>query len=151
SLTTSDRMALTSYFRRAGDWRTAGIVPGVRRAWPAGEFCGLDDIYDSGHLSYPAPCLTWTPGPDRFISEPSGRLESAQQDRPPVMAEISLASSHNPWSPIARMIDWEDLGDGSVFHRIKGEGTGPKEVWKSPESIRTEYRRAVEYSLRSLI
>ncbi|MGW0761107.1 sulfatase, partial [Streptomyces sp. NPDC002814] len=60
-----------------------------------------------------------------------------------------LASSHNPWAPNARMIDWDDLGDGSVFHKIKKEGKDPKEVWKNPESVRTEYRRAIEYSLRS--
>src|SRR5690606_20130839 len=54
------------------------------------------------------------------------------------------------WSPVAGMIDGEDLGDGSVFHRIKKEGKDPKEVWKDPEKVRTEYRRAIEYSLRSL-
>ncbi len=151
SLTTSDRMTLTSYFRRAGDWRTVGIVPGVRRAWPEGKFFGLDHIYDSEHLGYHGPYFSWTPVPDQFSMEAFERLEHGKEDRPPIMAEIILASSHNPWSPIARMIDWEDLGDGSVFHRIKEEGTDPKEVWKSPESIRTEYRRAVEYSLRSLI
>ncbi|MGW6291748.1 sulfatase [Streptomyces sp. NPDC055058] len=151
SLTTSDRMTLTSYFRRAGDWRTVGIVPGVRRAWPEGKFFGLDHIYDSEHLGYHGPYFSWTPVPDQFSMEAFERLEHGKEDRRPIMAEIILASSHNPWSPIARMIDWEDLGDGSVFHRIKKEGTDPKEVWKSPESIRTEYRRAVEYSLRSLI
>ena len=67
------------------------------------------------------------------------------------MAEIVLASSHNPWAPVAHMIDWKDLGDGSVFHRIKKEGKDPEEVWKNPESVRTEYRNAVEYSLHSLI
>ncbi|WP_437032294.1 sulfatase [Streptomyces sp. enrichment culture] len=151
SLTTSDRMTLTSYFRRAGDWRTVGIVPGVRRAWPEGKFFGLDHIYDSEQLGYHGPYFSWTPVPDQFTMEAFQRLEHGKADRPPIMAEIILASSHNPWSPIARMIDWEDLGDGSVFHRIKKEGTDPKEVWQNPESIRTEYRRAVEYSLRSLI
>ncbi|GGW30297.1 sulfatase [Streptomyces griseoloalbus] len=150
SLTTSDRMTLTSYFRRAGDWRTVGIVPGVRRAWPEGEFFGLDHIYDSEHLGYHGPYFSWTPVPDQFSLEAFERLEHGRKDREPIMAEIILASSHNPWSPIAHMIDWEDLGDGSVFHGIKKEGTDPKEVWKDPEKVRTEYRRAIEYSLRSL-
>jgi len=66
------------------------------------------------------------------------------------MAEIILASSHNPWSPIAHMIDWDQLGDGSVFEQIKKEGTDPKEVWKSAKRVRTEYRKAIEYSLQSL-
>ncbi|CAL9644069.1 sulfatase [Streptomyces sp. Tu 3180] len=150
SLTTSDRMTLTNYFRKTGDWRTVGIVPGVRRAWPEGEFFGLDHIYDSEHLGYHGPYFSWTPVPDQFSLEAFERLEHGKEDREPIMAEIILASSHNPWSPIARMIDWDDLGDGSVFHGIKKEGTDPKEVWKDPEKVRTEYRRAIEYSLRSL-
>lgn len=150
SLTTSDRMTLTNYFRKTGDWRTVGIVPGVRRAWPEGEFFGLDHIYDSEHLGYHGPYFSWTPVPDQFSLEAFERLEHGRKDREPIMAEIILASSHNPWSPIARMIDWDDLGDGSVFHGIKKEGTNPTEVWKDPEKVRTEYRRAVEYSLSSL-
>jgi hypothetical protein len=150
SLTTSDRMTLTRYFGKTGAWRTVGIVPGVRRAWPEGKFFGLDHIYDSEHLGYQGPYFSWTPVPDQFSLEAFERLEHGKKDREPIMAEIILASSHNPWSPIAHMIDWDDLGDGSVFHQIKKEGKDPKEVWKDPESVRTEYRRAIEYSLRSL-
>lgn len=150
SLTTSDRMTLTNYFRKTGDWRTVGIVPGVRRAWPEGRFFGLDHIYDSEHLGYRGPYFSWTPVPDQFSLEAFERLEHGRKGREPIMAEIILASSHNPWSPIARVIDWDDLGDGSVFHGIKKEGTDPKEVWKDPDRVRTEYRRAIEYSLRSL-
>lgn len=150
SLTTSDRSTLTSYFRKTGAWRTVGIVPGVRRAWPEGKFFGLDHIYDSEHLGYHGPYFSWTPVPDQFSLEAFERLEHGKKDRGPMMAEIILASSHNPWAPVAHMIDWNDLGDGSVFEQIKKEGKDPKEVWKNPESVRTEYRRAIEYSLHSL-
>ncbi|MGW1953110.1 sulfatase [Streptomyces sp. NPDC001920] len=150
SLTTSDRATLNSYFRKTGAWRTVGIVPGVRRAWPEGKYFALDHIYDSEHLGYHGPYFSWTPVPDQFSLEAFQRLEHGKKNREPIMAEIILASSHNPWSPIARMIDWDDLGDGSVFHQIKKEGTNPAEVWKDPERVRTEYRRAIEYSLHSL-
>ncbi|WP_406481176.1 sulfatase [Streptomyces sp. NBC_01615] len=150
SLTTSDRNTLTSYFQKTGAWRTVGIVPGVRRAWPEGKFFGLDHIYDSEHLGYNGPYFSWTPVPDQFSLEAFERLEHGKKDHKPMMAEIILASSHNPWAPIAHMIDWNDLGDGSVFNQIKKEGKDPKQVWKNPESVRTEYRRAIEYSLHSL-
>jgi hypothetical protein len=150
TLTTSDRQTLTGYFRKTGAWRTVGIVPGVRRAWPEGKFFGLDHIYDSEHLGYRGPYFSWTPVPDQFSLEAFERLEHGREDREPIMAEIILASSHNPWAPLARMTDWEDLGDGSVFHGIKAEGKDPEDVWKDPDSVRTEYRRAIEYSLRSL-
>jgi hypothetical protein len=151
TLTTSDRMTLTNYFRRTGAWRTVGIVPGVRRAWPEGRYFGLEHIYDSGQLGYRGPHFSWTPVPDQFSMEAFERLEHGRKNRDPIAAEIILASSHNPWAPMARMIDWEDLGDGSVFDGIKKEGKDPKEVWKDPESVRTEYRKAIEYSLRSVI
>ncbi|WP_374104139.1 sulfatase [Streptomyces sp. Tu102] len=150
SLTTSDRATLGSYFRKTGAWRTVGIVPGVRRAWPEGKFFALDHIYDSEHLGYNGPYFSWTPVPDQFSLEAFQRLEHGKKNRDPIMAEIILASSHNPWSPIARMTDWDRLGDGSVFNQIKKEGTDPKEVWKDPERVRTEYRHAIEYSLHSL-
>ncbi|MFD3839288.1 sulfatase [Streptomyces sp. NPDC058642] len=150
SLTGGDRATLTSYFQKTGAWRTVGIVPGVRKAWPEGKYFGLDHIYDSTHLGYNGPYFSWTPVPDQFSLEAFERLEHGKENRDPIMAEIILASSHNPWSPIARMIDWDQLGDGSVFEQIKKEGTDPGEVWKSSKSVRTEYRKAIEYSLQSL-
>ncbi|MET9409813.1 sulfatase [Streptomyces sp. NPDC002935] len=150
SLTTSDRNTLTKYFQKTSAWDTVGIVPGVRRAWPEGKFFGLDRIYDSEHLGYNGPYFSWTPVPDQFSLGAFERLEHGKKNRKPMMAEIILASSHNPWAPIAKMIDWNDLGDGSVYNQIKKEGKDPKEVWKNPESVRREYRNAIEYSLHSL-
>ncbi|MGW6472265.1 sulfatase [Streptomyces nigra] len=150
TLTTSDRPTLTSYFQKTGAWRTVGIVPGVRKAWPEGDYFGLDHIYDSVHLGYQGPYFSWSPVPDQFSLEAFQRLEHGKKDRDPIMAEIILASSHNPWSPIPRMLDWDELGDGSVFDGIEKEGTDPTQVWKKPERVRTEYRRAIEYSVQSL-
>ncbi|GLP65448.1 hypothetical protein TUSST3_20680 [Streptomyces sp. TUS-ST3] len=150
NLTSSDRATLTSYFRKTGAWRTVGIVPGVRKSWPEGKYFGLDHIYDSTHLGYKGPYFSWTPVPDQFSLEAFQKLEHGKKNRDPIMAEIILASSHNPWSPIAHMIDWNDLGDGSVFEQIKKEGTNPTEVWKSQERVRTEYRKAIQYSVDSL-
>ncbi|WP_105968058.1 alkaline phosphatase family protein [Streptomyces geranii] len=151
TVTTSDRASLTSYFQKTGAWRTVGIVPGVRKSWPEGTYFGLDNIYDSTHLGYQGPYFSWTPVPDQFTLEAFQKLEHGKKDRDPIMAEIILASSHNPWSPIAHMIDWDDLGDGTVFNKIKAEGTNPTEVWKSAKRVRTEYRKAIQYSLDSLV
>ncbi|MFF4116643.1 sulfatase [Streptomyces sp. NPDC001714] len=150
TLTTSDRATLTSYFQKTGAWRTVGIVPGVRAAWPEGKYFGLDHIYDSTHLGYQGPYFSWTPVPDQFSLEAFQKLEHGKKNRDPIMAEIILASSHNPWSPIAHIIDWKDLGNGKIFYKIKEEGTNPTEVWKSAQRVRTEYRKAIQYSVDSL-
>lgn len=150
TLTTGDHATLTSYFQKTGAWRTVGIVPGVRKAWPEGKYFGLDHIYDSTHLGYQGPYFSWTPVPDQFSLQSFERLEYGKKNRDPIMAEIILASSHNPWSPIAHTIAWNDLGNGSIFYKIKKEGTNPTEVWKSAKRVRTEYRKAIQYSVDSL-
>ena len=53
--------------------------------------------------------------PDQYILSAFQRLELAQPNRGPVMAEIDLVSSHWPWAPLPQMVDWNDVGDGSIF------------------------------------
>jgi hypothetical protein len=149
-LVSGDRTTLNQYFRRTGAWRTVAVVPGVRQAWPEARFFGLDRSYDSTHLGYHGPYFSWTPVPDQFTLQAFERLEYGRKNRRPLMAEIILASSHQPWAPLPRVIDWRDLGDGSVFGPIQKAGKDPAEVWKDTGSVRTEYRASIEYSLRSL-
>ena len=151
SVTSSNRLTLTGAFRRADAWRTVGIMPGVTRAWPEGKFFGLDNIHDSRQLGYKGPKFSWTPVPDQYSLSAFERLEHGKPGRDPLMAEIILASSHNPWAPIPRMIGWDEVGDGSAYNAMKKAGKDPKEVWRDPAQVRTEYRRAIEYSLHSLI
>nr|WP_325063636.1 sulfatase [Streptomyces marianii] len=151
NLTSGDRMTLTSAFQKTGAWRTVGIMPGVTRSWPEGKFYGLDHVYDSRGMGYKGPKFSWTPVPDQYSLSAFERLEHGRPGRGPMMAEIILASSHNPWAPIPRTLGWDEIGDGSVYDAIAEEGKDPQEVWEDPARIRTEYRRAIEYSLTSLI
>ncbi|MFC5249570.1 sulfatase [Streptomyces nigrescens] len=151
TVTSSDRMPLTDAFKRSGAWRTAGIMPGVTRSWPEGKFYGLDHVYDTHHLGYKGPQFSWSRVPDQFSLSAFERLEHGKRHDKPLMSEIILVSSHNPWAPIPKMIGWDELGDGSVYHGIQKAGKDPKEVWKDPAQVRTEYRRAIEYSLHSLV
>ncbi|OKJ95234.1 sulfatase [Streptomyces sp. CB03234] len=150
-LTSGDRLTLTSAFRRTGAWRTVGIMPGVTRAWPEGRFYGLDNVYDSRNLGYRGPKFSWTPVPDQYSLAAFERLEHGRPARDPLMAEIVLTSSHNPWAPIPAMLGWDEMGDGSVYESVKKAGEDPKDVWKDPARVRSAYRRAIEYSLNSLI
>ncbi|GGO58288.1 hypothetical protein GCM10012287_56100 [Streptomyces daqingensis] len=150
TLTSSDRLTLTRAFRRTEDWRTAGMMPGVTKAWPEGKFYGLDHVYDSREMGYKGPKFSWSPVPDQYTMKAYERLESGKKNRKPLMSEIILATSHNPWAPLPKMIGWDEVGDGSVYHRIKKAGKDPKDVWRDERQVRREYARSVRYSMKTL-
>ncbi|WP_216590667.1 sulfatase [Streptomyces brasiliscabiei] len=151
-LVASDRLTLTEAFRRTGAWRTVGIVPGTQKAWPEGKYFGLDHIYDSDQLGYQGPKFSWSTMPDQYTLKAFEELEHGKKDRDPMMAEIILTSSHNPWAPIPSTIPEDRIGDGSVYHSLqKAEGKDPTEVWKDPLAVRDEYRKSIQYSVSSLV
>jgi hypothetical protein len=150
TLTSSDRLTLTSAFKRTKDWRTVGMMPGVTESWPEGKFYGLDHVYAADGMGYKGPKFSWSPVPDQYTLSAFERREHSRKDRQPIMSEIVLATSHNPWSPLPTMTDWDKLGNGSLYHAQKKAGKDPQEVWRNAASIRTEYQRSVEYSMESL-
>ncbi|SOD68833.1 Phosphoglycerol transferase MdoB [Streptomyces sp. 1222.2] len=152
NLVASDRLTLTEAFRRTGAWRTVGVVPGTQMAWPEGKYFGLNHIYDSDQLGYRGPKFSWSTMPDQYTLKAFEELEHGKKDRGPMMAEIILTSSHNPWAPIPRTIPDDQVGDGSVYHSLqKAEGKNPTEVWKDPLAVRDEYRKSIQYSVSSLV
>jgi hypothetical protein len=151
TVTTGDRLTLTGAFHRTGAWRTVGIMPGTTRAWPEGRFYEFDKIYDSRHLGYEGPTLGWSGIPDQYTLSAFERLENATPGRRPLMAEIVLTSSHNPWTALPTMVAWDQAGDGSSYADIPEADKESEGVWKDPAKVRTDYARSVAYSLNSLV
>jgi len=150
-LLAADRLTLASAFKRAG-WRTVDVVPANRHDWPEGQrFYGYDMIYDSRNLGYAGPGWGYAPMPDQYTLSAFDRLELAPRDRPPVMAEIDLVTSHIPWAPLPRLVDWSSVGDGSIFNQQKGVATPREEVWRTPEGVRAAYGENIAYSLESVL
>jgi hypothetical protein len=149
-LASSHRMTLTGAFRRA-NWRTVGVMPGNDSAWPESDSLGYDQIYDVRNLGYTGPRFSWATMPDQYTLSRFERTERTR-DRRPVMAEITLVSSHAPWAPIPRLIEWEDVGDGSVFEMMAAANDPPEAILtRNPTRVRADYRASIEYSLSSLI
>jgi hypothetical protein len=67
------------------------------------------------------------------------------------MAEIPQQSSHQPWAPLPRLVDWDDVGDGSVFTGMPGAGVSPEVMLRDRDRARTAYRQSIEYSLNTLV
>jgi hypothetical protein len=148
-LVTGSHLTLSQVFGRAG-WRTVAAVPANTRDWPQGEFYEFDRIYDSRNIGYEGPRFGYPTMPDQFTLDAIQQLELAGEDRPPVMAEIDLITSHAPWSRIPRLIDQSEVGDGSVFNGMPEQLPSAGDIWPSPTRIRAAYGDAIEYSLSAL-
>jgi hypothetical protein len=148
------RLTLARAFSRAG-WRTVDVIPANRHDWPEGKaFYGYDEVYDARTLGYAGPGYGYAPMPDQFTLSAFDRLELERHPtggRRPVMAEIDLVSSHVPWAPLPRLVDWASIGDGSVYLAQAGTATPRDVVWASTQGVRTAYGQTVAYSLDSVV
>lgn len=151
SLLGSDRFTLSQAFERAG-WRTVADVPANARDWPEGRaFYGYDQVYDSTNVGYAGPKFSYATMPDQFVLNEFRERELDRRRGAPVMAEIDLVSSHTPWAPLPRPVDWDDVGDGSVFAGMPAQGQEPEEVWPDAGRVRAAYGDSIEYTLQTLI
>ena len=149
-LLTRNRLTLTSAFGRAG-WRTVLDVPADTQDWPQGaSFYRPDQMYDARNVGYRGPAFSYATMPDQYTLSAFRRRELGS-GHAPVMAEIDLVSSHHPWTPLPRLVDWHRVGDGSVFDPMPALGASPDTVFRDPDLVRAAYGRSIEYSLRSLV
>ena len=150
-LAASQRLTLTRAFQGAG-WRTVGVMPGNDSTWEGSGSLGYDQIYGAGDMEYQGPRFSWASMPDQYALSKFEDAERSSQDRPPVMAEITLVSSHAPWEPIPQLVGWGEVGDGSVFDTMAAPGDPPEAILtRNPARVRAAYLASVEYSLSTLI
>lgn len=149
-LVQSQRQTLNKLFQQAG-WRTVAVQPAHTLPWPQGEFFGYDKIYAAQDLDYHGQTFNWITMPDQYTLAALQAKELQPTHRPPVMAEIALISSHAPWTPLPKLLAWEQIGDGRIFSSANQVGDSPENVWQSTARIREQYRKAIEYSLKTLV
>jgi hypothetical protein len=149
-LVATDRLTLTGAFRRAG-WGTVAVEPDNTYAWPEGAFYGYRQVYDSRNLGYAGPQFGWSRMPDQYTLAAFQRLVYGKPHAP-MMAEVTLTSSHTPWAPIPQLVDWKAIGNGAaVYGPQVRAGNSPESVWGDPHRVQTEYARSIAYSVGSLI
>ena len=147
-LMAGDRMTLTNAFHRAG-WHTVGVEPGNHRAWPEAKFYGYDEVYDARNLGYEGPQFGWSSMPDQYT------LSSFQKNvygrtHAPLMAEITLTSSHSPWTVIPQTVDWNAVGNGSVFAPMAKQRQDRTSLWQNSSEVRTQYAKSIAYTMNSV-
>ncbi|MGE4219510.1 MAG: hypothetical protein AB7G39_08690, partial [Alphaproteobacteria bacterium] len=141
--------ALTRDFARAG-WRSVAIKPGITKDWPEGRFYGYDRVYAAADLGYAGAPFNWIAMPDQYTLAAFAARELTPGDRPPLLAEITLVSSHAPWTPLPPLLPWAEIGDGRIYTPYALAGDPPETVWRDPARIRGQYATSIDYTLRSL-
>ena len=122
-----------------------------KRTWREGStFYRFDRIYDRRNVGYRGPDFGLPPMPDQYVLHALHRLELARADRRPLFAEVDLLSSHAPWTSIPRLIPWDDVGDGSIFHRLPARASTRDALFSDPARARAAYRRSIEYTLSAI-
>jgi phosphatidylglycerophosphate synthase len=149
-LVASHRVTLSQAFKRAG-WRTVDYVPANDRDWPQSSFYGWDKVYDQRNVGYVGPRFAFAPMPDQYVYLALQRLELARRDRRPLFAEVDTVSSHAPWTRIPGLIDWGDVGNGSVYDSMPVGNVSTAALWSDHDRVRVAYDRSIEYSLNALV
>ncbi len=147
----SQRKSLNRLFQKAG-WQTAAIMPAITMDWPEADYFGYDRVFAAKDLGYKGKPFNWITMPDQYSLAAFDRLvrQPARKEGNPVMAEMALVSSHAPWTPVARLIDWKSVGDGTVFNEQATSDQSPKVVWADRDNIRDHYIRTIDYSIQTL-
>ncbi|TCV70470.1 phosphoglycerol transferase MdoB-like AlkP superfamily enzyme [Neorhizobium sp. R1-B] len=145
---TSERRSLNSLFRASG-WRTAAVMPAITLDWPESAYFGYDRVHAAAGLGYKGKPFNWVTMPDQYTLAVFEKLERSPGHRP-LMAEIALISSHAPWTPIPSLVDWDKVGDGTIFNDQAESGDPASVVWADPERVRSQYAASIDYALETL-
>ncbi len=149
SLVMSQRPSLNRLFKNAG-WRTVAVMPAITTSWPEGNYFGYEHIYDANNLGYKGLPFGWVTMPDQYTLSAFQQLER-KPGHAPVMTEMALISSHAPWTPLPTLVEWDKVGDGSIFNSQATAGDSPEYVWQDTDRIRTQFRKSIEYALADLV
>jgi len=97
-LLTGNRRTLVQYFKEAR-YRTVALMPGLRMAWPEGEFYGYDKIWNADSLDYEGPSFGWWKIPDQYSLARFYNEEATTNDRRPLFGFFATITSHMPFTP----------------------------------------------------
>jgi len=114
------RTRLTEAFRADG-YRVLALMPGLRQAWPEGDYFRFDAIYGAAQLDYRGPAFGWWRIPDQFALARLDQLEDSHAAgiapahamsgglaRTPRFVFFPTISSHMPFRPTPPyQPDWE--------------------------------------------
>ncbi|MDA3949038.1 MAG: hypothetical protein PF508_07405 [Spirochaeta sp.] len=144
-----------------GGYYTFTLKPGtVHASWPEGwDLFRFEEamVAFDGDFNYSGPWFSYVPITDQFtlwaahnriaeLTAPGGPVADT-----PLLAYYQLVSSHTPFNKIPPLIEnWEDLGDGSVYHEREDEIRTFNNSWGGGTEMDEGYSTAISYVFDSL-
>ena len=147
-LLTTDRRTLVQHFKEAG-FRAVALMPGLRMAWPEGEFYKYDKILDADSLDYEGPSFGWWEIPDQYSLARFYNEEAITDDRRPLFGFFATITSHMPFSPTPPyQNDWTRLLSSTPYDVKVATLTDNSPLdWNN---LGPAYARAIAYNLHLL-
>jgi energy-converting hydrogenase Eha subunit A len=145
----SGRETLFHIADRSG-FRTAAVMPAITLDWPESARMGFETVLAAKDLGYRGKPFNWVTMPDQFTLAALDRLLRTGEDPRPLFVQVALVSSHAPWVPVPDLLDWDSLGDGTVFDEVATSGDPPDVVWRDTDRVREQYRLSIDYSLQTV-
>jgi hypothetical protein len=139
-----------------GGYHTLTVRPGtVHGSWPeAFDLYGFADTivaYD-GDFNYVGPWFSYVPVTDQFAVWTGHKrireltAAGGQAEHAPLFAYYQLVSSHTPFNRIPPIIEeWEDLGNGDIYHERADEITTFDNSWTGGSELIEGYVAAIGY------
>ena len=143
-LLTRECDTLPDRFARQG-YRTLGLMPGLRYAWPEGDFYGFQHILGESILDYRGPEFGWWRIPDQYAIARLDQLEISAAQRPPLFVFYPTISSHMPFRPTPPyQADWDRMLTQQPFE----PGSLEASVTRTPDwtNLGPAYTDALNYA-----
>ena len=136
---------IVHYFRDAG-YETLLVQPATMVP-PGPLIYPFTQHRYSWEFGYRGRNFSWAPMPDQFVLDWIRKNEIEKTDAP-LFVEYNLVSGHMPWNDQATIVDWDEVGDGSVFRDMKGVRFNTD--WSELTHAQPAYLTAMLYDLEVL-
>ncbi|CDH44483.1 putative Sulfatase [Candidatus Contendobacter odensis Run_B_J11] len=147
-LLTSNRATLVSRFAAAG-YRTVALMPGLRYAWPEGQFYRFDRIVDAERLEYHGPAYGGWVIPDQYSLYRLHQTEVTPTGRSPLLVFFPTINSHAPFAPLPPYHpDWSHVA--AVSDATLSSGAVELSGRLDGEELAAAYVRSIRYNLAVL-
>lgn len=106
-------------------------------------------LYFRDDLQYQGPRFTWSYMPDQYVVQFVHEHEIELRDDKPLFVTYVLTSSHHPWNKIPPYLeDWDKVGDGSVYRRVRGQYFSNRFV--TGDQFKPAFMASIRYVMRML-